>query len=205
MRRDALNRERLAMDRMIRFVVAPDGQVMPDIGKKLPGRGVWLKPEPGRIELAAKRGVFARAAKRPVLIDSQLGLRVEELLMARMLESISLARRAGQAVIGFDQVAAELREKREGVLVLAQDAGIEAKRLIAMLDKGRYVAAFDREALGGKLGRAQVVYALIGAGALAERIITDARKLAGFRKFEMALDLPQTDGGAANEGMSLTQ
>lgn len=209
-RRDALDRERLAAGLMIRFVVSPDGQVLPDLAGKLPGRGVWLKPLPGRIEQAAKRGIFARAAKRPVKVSDDLATRVEGLLAARMLETASLARRAGQIVIGFDQVQAEMKAGRGGVLLLATDAGNEAKRLIANRQGRRYVAAFERGDLGAKLGRAQVVYAMMVAGALAERMVADARRLAGFRDFEMALTERSAEETAmadrlANEKVSLTE
>lgn len=203
MRRDAVDRQRATTDKLVRFVVAPDGRVMPDLGLKLPGRGVWLKALPGRIEAAAKRGVFARAAKRSVMVEPDLGERVVALLRERMLETASLARRAGQIVTGFEQVEAELKTGRQGLLLIAEDAGIEAKRLIAKCDGRRYIAAFDRVALGRRLGRGETVYAFIGAGALADRMMADARRLAGFGRIEMTLDDP--DGGISPANGKVSQ
>ena len=205
MRRDAVIREKGLAERMIRFVVSPEGQVMPDLGHKLPGRGIWLKPLPGRIEQATKRGVFARAARRPVKVDPELGERVRTLLVDRLLETVSLANRAGQIVTGFDKVQDELKSARNGVLLIAQDAGVEAKRLIALLRERRYIAAFDRNELGRRLGRDQSVYAFISQGALADRLITDANRLAGFQDVEMAPAPRDLDGAAVNGRVSLTQ
>lgn len=209
-RRDAVDRDRMAAARLIRFVVDPEGCVLPDIANKLPGRGIWLKPERARIAQAAKRGVFARSAKRPVSVAADLAERVDSLLMARMLETAALARRAGQIVTGFDKVQTAMKVETGGVLVLAKDAGVEAKRLIANWHGGRYIAAFEREELGRKLGRSQTVYALMTAGALAERMVSDARRLAGFRDFEMALAEPSVNEEPrveelTNERVSLTQ
>ena len=110
MRRCLLTRAVMPRDRLIRFVVDPDGQVVPDVDRRLPGRGLWLSPGRDMIEMASRKRAFARSARRAVTVPPDLADRVESALSRRCLDLLGLARRAGQVVSGFESVRARLRE-----------------------------------------------------------------------------------------------
>ena len=88
----------------VRFVVGPNGEVVPDVLGKLPGRGLWVRSSAQDISTAIAKGKFVRAARRPVIITDELVEQVERLLTKRCIDLIALARRAGEAVAGYEKV-----------------------------------------------------------------------------------------------------
>ena len=86
---------------LVLFVVGPDAQIVPDIAGKLPGRGIWVSADPVALNRAATKGLFARAAKAPVTVPDGLTALVEAQLLARVVELLGLARKAGQAIAGY--------------------------------------------------------------------------------------------------------
>src|SRR5690348_5051395 len=114
--------ETMAPERMIRFVVGPDGDVVPDLARRLPGRGMWLKAERAMVEQAVAKKAFARAARAAVKVAPDLPQRLEKLLLDRALEDLSRARRAGRAVAGFVKVEQMIGQRRVGLLVVAEEA-----------------------------------------------------------------------------------
>jgi uncharacterized protein len=173
--------------RLLRFVAAPDGAIMPDVQAKLPGRGIWLKSERGTIETAVKKRLFARAAKAQVSAGEDLAIQAESLLVERMLSQLGLARRAGQLILGFDQVERALRGDTPPALVIeAADGSPDGSRKLqaAALAKGiaPYVIGFlTNEELSLAVGRGNVVHAALAPGHMAERLIFEAGRLEGFR------------------------
>jgi predicted RNA-binding protein YlxR (DUF448 family) len=164
---------------LVRFVVSPDGAIVPDVDGRLPGRGLWTLARRD-IVAAAASSTFARAAKRPVRVEAGLADQVEKLLLRRCVEGLGLARRAGQAVAGFERVRDWLRQGRCGALVMAVDASSEGRR---KLTSGLPVAdALRSEELGAAFGGDAIAYVGLAPGALAERIVGDAARLAGFRE-----------------------
>ena len=164
---------------LVRFVVSPDGAIVPDVDGRLPGRGLWTLARRDAVAAAAGGRLFARAAKRPVQVEPTLADQVEKLLLRRCIEGLGLARRAGQAVAGFERVRDALRNGKCGALVVAADASAEGRR---KLDGGLPVAATLRsEELGLAFGGEAVTYVGLAPGALAGRITADAARLAGFR------------------------
>ena len=97
----AVSRTVLAPDRLIRFVRAPDGQVTPDLARRLPGRGVWVECSRSRVETAIRTGVFAKSLKQQVSASPDLAERVDKLLLRRAIDALSLANKAGLSRIGF--------------------------------------------------------------------------------------------------------
>src|SRR3954447_6680831 len=93
--------ETAAPERMIRFVVGPEGDVVPDLARRLPGRGMWLRAERAIVEQAVAKKTFSRAARKAVRAAADLPERIEHLLLQRTLEDLARARRAGRAVAGF--------------------------------------------------------------------------------------------------------
>ncbi len=89
---------------LVRFVVGPDGAVVPDIAAKLPGRGMYVSADRAAIALAARKGLFARAARQPVKAPDGLADLVETLITRRVVELLSMARKAGDAITGYEKV-----------------------------------------------------------------------------------------------------
>src|SRR5476649_2223808 len=94
-RRDLVSGEVMDEARLIRFAAGPDGVVVPDLARKLPGRGVWVAADRASVATAAKKGLFARAAKAKLTAPPDLPGQVEVLLKRRLLAGLGLARKAG--------------------------------------------------------------------------------------------------------------
>src|SRR5690349_13851875 len=94
-RRDLVSGEVMEEARLIRFVAGPDGQVVPDLARKLPGRGLWVAADRPSVETAAKKGLFSRAAKAKLSAGAALADQVESLLLKRLLSGLGLARPGG--------------------------------------------------------------------------------------------------------------
>ena len=187
LRRCAVTRRVLDKSALIRFVRAPDGTVVPDVGQVLPGRGVWIGAERALVGAACRRkGALARAGR----VSEDLGARCEAALAQRALTLLGLARRAGQLVIGAQAVRAALGGNEAPVLVQARDAAadgrgkIERLRAAAAPDCVSFVL-FDRAELAAALGR-DAVHLAIRHGGLAAKFVTAAGRLAGFRAADAA-------------------
>jgi predicted RNA-binding protein YlxR (DUF448 family) len=173
-----------APETMIRFVVGPDGEVVPDLARRLPGRGMWVKAERAALERAVDKKLFSRAARAPVKASAELVDRVERLLLERVLADLGRARRAGRAVAGFVKVEQMIGRHQAGLLVVAEDAdgdGLQKLRATGLpLER-----LGDAAALGGIFGREQAVYVAIArddaGGAFIERISVGAARWRGFR------------------------
>ncbi len=176
--------EESAPERMIRFVVGPEGEVVPDLGRRLPGRGMWVLAERAALQKAIDRKLFSRAARQAVGIPADLVERVERLLLERALADLGRARRAGRAVAGFVKVEEMVRRGRAGLLVVAAEADGDGLAKLAAF--GLPIERLgDAGSLGGIFGREQAVYVAVArddaGGAFVERIAAGAARWRGFR------------------------
>ncbi len=167
---------------LLRFVVDPDGGLVPDPAGRLPGRGLWLSPRRDMLEKACARNLFAKAAKASVRLPDDLLGRTEGALRRRFLELLGLANRAGQAVAGFQKVRDRLAAGEAALLVHAVDAAEDGRRKIVGLARARQpdlpiVTLFTAAELGRAVGRDNVVHLLVLSGGLAERLEAEARRL----------------------------
>jgi uncharacterized protein len=152
--------ETLAPERMIRFVVGPDSDVVPDLARRLPGRGLWVRAERSAVEQAVAKKAFARAARRAVKIAPDLPQRLEKLLLDRALEDLSRARRAGRAVAGFVKVEQMIGQRRAGLAIVASEA--DGDGLAKLEATGVAIERLgDAAQLGGVFGREQAVYVAV--------------------------------------------
>ncbi len=169
-------------DHLLRFVVDADGRLTPDIAGRLPGRGIWLSPDRDSVKRARARKLFERAARRNLQIENDLDDRVESLLASRCIELIGLARRAGQAVAGFEKVHAVLRKKRGALLLAARDGAQDGRdKLRAVAPDLPLLECLEADELGRAFGRDRTVHAVLSRGALAAKLLIEARRLRGFR------------------------
>src|SRR5579864_4818209 len=118
----ALSRTLKPVDQMIRFVVGPDGDTVPDVKRKLPGRGLWITATRACLDEAVKRNVFARAFKRNLRVAPDLAASTERLLERSTLDALAIAGKAGQVVGGFAKVEAAIGGENLLALIHACDA-----------------------------------------------------------------------------------
>jgi uncharacterized protein len=167
---------------LLRFVIGPGGEIIPDVASRLPGRGLWLTPRRDIVDRAVAKRLFARAARRPVAASAGLADRVEALLAERCRDTIGLARRAGSAVGGFEKVREAVRAGKAGLILFALDGAPNASRKIGALGRELPLATVLTAAeLGAAFGREHVVHASVGRGPLCARLLVDAAKITGFR------------------------
>ena len=169
-------------DALLRFVVDPGGALVPDLSESLPGRGLWVSAERDALAKACERGLFARAARRPIAVAPDLIDEIERQLTARTLDILGLARRAGALITGFDKVQRALADGRVAVLVEASDGARHGRARLGVLARDiPVVAQFDGAALSRSLGRENVVHAALAPGGFAERFLRESARLAGVR------------------------
>lgn len=172
---------------LIRFVVGPDALLVPDLAGRLPGRGMWVDAKRAVLARALARNQFAKAARAPVSAPADLVDRVQALLLRRCLDLVGLARRAGELVVGFDQVEEWLRRGRCGLVLTARDGSVDGRRRIEALAGGEVpvVDPFDRIELGSAVGREEAVHAGLADRGLARQLLDELGRLHGFREFRM--------------------
>ncbi len=184
-RRDIVSGEVVGEARLIRFVVGPDGQIVPDLARKLPGRGLWVAADRASVETAARKGLFSRAAKAKVQAPPDLADLVESLLKRRLLSALGLARKAGDITSGFEKVSATIQAGKAAWLIEARDGAADGRRkLLAQARKQQprppVFGVFTAEELGLALGGENVIHTAFLAGRAAERWTDDVRRLEGF-------------------------
>jgi hypothetical protein len=171
---------------LIRFVLGPDSTVVPDLAGKLPGRGMWLTADRAILEKAS-RGAFSRSAKAAVQVPAGLGDLIEAGLAKRVVDLVSLARKAGDAVCGFEKVKGWLADGKAKVLLQASDGSDRGKGKLWTPTGGRWFGCLTSAELGLAFGRDSVIHAALAAGGLAERVVEEAAKLSGFRLVDGAI------------------
>ena len=187
LRRDIVSGEVLPENRLVRFVADPDGNMVPDVGAKLPGRGVWVQASRAAIAKAVEKKLFARAAKAQVVATPDLADRTEKALVTRMLGDLGIARRSGALVLGFDNVLRALESaKPPKALIEALDGSRDGKRKLYAASHRLelncvVIETLTSAELGLALGRENVIHAAVQPGGLADRLIFDAERLSGFR------------------------
>lgn len=182
MRQCIVTHESLPTPRLVRFAIGPNDEVVPDIRGKLPGRGLWLTSRRDIVDRACATNLFAKAARRPAVSGEGLSDRVEGLLRDRCIEVIGMARRAGQAVAGYEKVRGFLRGGKAGVVLTACDAASGGRSKIIGLASGvTIVDTLCASELGQVFARTHVVHVAVGSHRLAGRLILEADRLAGFR------------------------
>lgn len=176
----------LPKDRLLRFVVGPEGQLVPDLAERLPGRGLWLQARQDMMEKACARNLFAKSAKRSVRVPEDLPQQVENLLQRRCLEMLGLARRAGAVSAGFEKVKSALRAGEVGLLLQANDAAVDGRQKLQALARAvtprvpvlQFCGAAE---LGEAVGREAAVHLAIRPGRFAESMTREVQRLAGLR------------------------
>jgi predicted RNA-binding protein YlxR (DUF448 family) len=166
---------------LIRFAVGPEGQIGPDLMEKLPGRGIWVSADRAALDKAAAKGLFARAAKQPVQVPEDLADLVEALLAKRVINLISLARKGGRAVSGYEKVKIMLGKEEARVLIQASDGSERGKSKLSTPQGGSFIGWLTANELGQAFGRQTTIHAALGAGGLLQPVVEEAARLKGLR------------------------
>lgn len=167
---------------LIRFVVGPDATVYPDILGKLPGRGIWISADRAALDKASGKNLFSKAAKQPVKVPDGLSDQVEEQLLRRVIDLISLSRKSGHAVAGYEKVKDWLSKEEAEVLVQAVDGSGRGKSKLSTPHFGSYIGWLTAGELGLAFGRQTVIHAALASGGLTLRVVEEAQRLKGLRK-----------------------
>lgn len=185
---------------LIRFVVGPGDDIVPDLAERLPGRGIWVSATPEALAKAVKKNLFPRAARQQVSVPDDLPARVEALLSARLVEHFALARKAGLVIGGHDKVKARLKEGPVAALIEAADGSEQGKaKLRPLAGDAPIVACLTGSELGLAFGRDHVIHAALDAGGIADRLLREAARLSGLRGFAAPSGPShQMDDGAAD-------
>jgi uncharacterized protein len=200
MRMCAVTRQVRPIDELIRFVVSPSGEVVPDLKRKLPGRGLWVSASRQAVAEAVRRNHFGKGFKRDVRALATLAADTEALLVRGVVEALAMAAKAGQVVSGFSKVEGALaqRQGRTSIqaLIHAGDGaadGIRKLDAIARQNTGQdtgngdeshvfpVVTALTSEQLDLALGRSNVVHAALLAGPAGKTFLSRSQILVRYR------------------------
>ena len=185
-----VTREVKPVTEMVRFVIGPDRDVVPDLKRRLPGRGVWVTATRAAVAEAVKRRAFARGFKTDVRAAPDLPDVVERLLERSALDALSMVHKAGRTVLGFAQIERALANEPVIVLLRAADAGREGVRKLATATRNRLaekddelvvVDRFTAPQLDLAFGRPNVVHAALLAGSASDGFLARYRNLERFR------------------------
>lgn len=183
-------REVRAPDEMIRFVASPEGVVMPDLRRKLPGRGVWVSARRDAVESAVKRRLFARGLKSAVAVPDGLADAIDAALLADLRQGLALANKAGCAVTGFGKVEAAAAGGGIVAVVHAAEAAADGRRKVSQALRRRLgeaassipiVDVLESHDLDLAMGRSHVIHAALVAGAGSALFIERWRRLCVYR------------------------
>lgn len=175
---------------LIRFVVDPNGRLVPDLARRLPGRGVWVSATKSDVERAAKSNAFSKSLKREVNVPQDLAQTVEQLLIRRTLEALSLANKAGLVSTGFEKVEKLLKSGKVDVLVHGADAAEDGRRKLVRkfeaICRDSDVSApvvdwLTIDELSLAIGRPNVVHAGLTRGGATMRFVSEAERLRRYR------------------------
>jgi uncharacterized protein len=187
---------------MLRFVVAPGGEVVADLRHKLPGRGLWLTGRADVVAAAVKGKAFARGFKAEVKVSATLPAEIDALLVENCLQALSIGKKAGQVVAGSFKVEAAINAGGVIGLVHASDGGADGSRKLSQTLRRRFgtqsppeIELFTALQLSLALGGTNVIHAALTEGAASAAFLSHCRKLERYRSIASA----SSDAGTLEE------
>lgn len=200
----AVTRQVRPIDELIRFVVSPQGQVIPDLKRKLPGRGLWVSASRRAVAEAVRRHQFSKGFKRDVRAAPTLAADTEALLTRSLVEALAIAAKAGQVVSGFGKVEDALKGGQAQALIHASDGAADGIRKLDAIVRQKagindeshefpIITALSSEQLDLALGRSNVVHAALLVSPASKTFLSRSQTLVRYR---MADD-DKTAGNAA--------
>jgi predicted RNA-binding protein YlxR (DUF448 family) len=188
----AVTRAVRPIDELIRFVVSPAGDAIPDLKRKLPGRGLWISASHRAVAEAVKRHQFSKGFKREVRVAPTLVADTENLLVRGVIEALAMAAKAGQVVSGFSKVEGVLRERQAAALIHASDGAPDGiRKLDAVLRQNTpdgdespefpVLNVLTSEQLDLALGRSNVIHAALLAGPAGKTFLSRSQTLVRYQ------------------------
>ncbi len=174
-----VTRDTLPKEALLRFVVGPENVLVPDIAGKLPGRGIYVRASRLTLAEAIAKRAFSRAAKAPVTVPEGLIETIHTQLARRVASALSLARKSGQVVMGFEKVEAAAKKGEVEALIHAEDAGEDGIKKLGFY-RGPVFQQLSRALLSEVLGRENGVHAAVIHGPAAAFFIAESRRFALF-------------------------
>jgi predicted RNA-binding protein YlxR (DUF448 family) len=192
MRMCAVSREVRPIGELIRFVVSPQGEVIPDLKRKLPGRGLWVSASRRTVAEAVRRNQFSRGFKREVRAAPTLPADTEALLVRSAAEALAMAAKAGQVVSGFSKVEGVLQQGGAKALIHASDGAADGIRKLDAILRQRdgnsgdslempIVSVLTSAELDLALGRSNVIHAALLAGPASKTFLSRCQILVRYR------------------------
>lgn len=183
-----VTREVRPVAELLRFVAAPDGAVVLDLKRTLPGRGAWLTAQDSIVRKAIAKNAFGRTLDGVTRPGPDYADHVAEQLIQSTLAALSLTRKAGALVTGFDQVEAALRQNKVAIVLQAAEAGADGTSKIEALVRrpgpagGRIpvMRRLTERQLSLALGRPHVIHAAVLAGRANRHALDEIERLARF-------------------------
>jgi predicted RNA-binding protein YlxR (DUF448 family) len=188
----AVTRSVRPIDELIRFVVSPSGEAVADLKRKLPGRGLWVLASHKAVSEAARRNMFAKGFKRPVLVSPTLAQDTEKLLVRGAIEALAMAAKAGHVVSGFTRVEAALQAHQAQALIHAADGAADGIRKLDAISRqtagnidGSHqfsvVNVLTSAQLDLALGRSNVIHAALLAGPAGKTFLSRCQTLVQYQ------------------------
>jgi hypothetical protein len=192
MRMCAVTRQVRPIDELIRFVVSPQGAVVPDLKRKLPGRGMWVSASRQTVAEAARRNQFSKGFKRELRVSPALAADTEALLVRSVIEALAMIAKAGQVVSGFSKVEGAIEQRQIQALIHASDGAADGiRKLDAQIRPNAgdrqesseipVVTVLTSEQLDLALGRSNVIHAALLAGPASKTFLSRSQILVRYR------------------------
>ena len=174
------------MEKLIRFCVAPDGLLVPDLAHKLPGRGIWVSADKDVVKTACQKNLFTKAARRKVTCPENLDELINNLFVRRLQNLLGVAKKAGLVVAGFEKVAEALRKGQVSCLIEATDAAEDGKEKLNRLRADLpVIQILTANQAAGALGTGMCVHAALKSGGISDLFVAEARRFAAYCKTEL--------------------
>jgi predicted RNA-binding protein YlxR (DUF448 family) len=196
MRMCAVSREVRPIGELIRFVVSPEGEVVPDLKRKLPGRGLWVSASRRTVAEAVRRNQFSKGFKRDVRAAPTLPADTETLLVRSATEALAMAAKAGQVVSGFSKVEGALQQGQAEALIHASDGAADGIRKLDAIVRQKHGNPDDSQESPARfpilnvltsaeldlaLGRSNVIHAALLAGPASKTFLSRCQILVRYR------------------------
>jgi len=192
MRMCAVTREVQPIDDLIRFVVSPQGEVIADLKRKLPGRGLWVTASRRAVAEAVRRNQFSKGFKREIRPSPTLASETETLLVRSVIEALAMVGKSGQVVAGFSKVESALEQRQAVVLIHACDGAADGIRKLDAIARQNgknsdesaefpVVTVLTSEQLDLALGRSNVIHAAVLAGPASRTFLSRSQILVRYR------------------------
>ena len=166
---------------LLRFVVGPGGIIFADILGKLPGKGIWVSCDKALLQKVVREGLFSYAARKTVTVPDTLLDDLEDLVSKRAISLLSLARKSGHAVAGYEKVKSWLAKDLACVLIQSCDGSQRGKLKLSHSRSCTIISWLKSSELGSAFGRQTVIHCALASGGITQRVVNEVQRLRGLR------------------------